>query len=127
MGMVPNDVSFPVLDRERLRIMGGGMDAAEWRLVLRELVDLYQTEWTARAAALEDACRRGDARGCAQIAHFMTGSAASLGLRALEVQLRELERTYKAGDIPGGAALKEALRGLQIESLRELQREAATV
>ena len=94
------------VDLERLWEMG-----ADDEEVVRELVDLYNTQAEELLASLKQAVGAGQAAEVKGFSHKLCGASATCGMNAIVPSLRELEEMGERGDLSGAQeALQTASR-----------------
>ena len=104
------DAVSPVLDRDVALERSGG-DAE----LLRELADLFLTEYPSQLAVLSAGVERADSEEVDRAAHMLKGSVANFGAAAAVNTLLELEQAGRKRDLAGcGAALRELVRVLEV-------------
>jgi HPt (histidine-containing phosphotransfer) domain-containing protein len=77
---------------------------------LRELVELYLKDGSAKLAKLEAALGAKDAAAAGSLAHSLKGSSNNLGARRLGAVCAALEKKAKAGDLSDSEAMMAGLK-----------------
>ena len=100
----------PTFDMTKALEMAGG--DVEF---LKELIEIYRSDYPQKLARIREALERGDAKTLYENAHSLKGSSGNLGLRrAYELALR-IEKMGKEGRLEG---VEEVLRELEEELKR---------
>ncbi len=112
----------PVLDRDVALERSGG-DAE----LLRELAELFLTEYPSQLASLSSAVERADTEEVDRAAHILKGSLANFGAAEALNTLLELEQAGRKRDLAGcEPALRELVRVLEVLHIELSDLSAAT-
>jgi PAS domain S-box-containing protein len=109
-GEVPEGSGGEPVDLARLWEMG-----ADDQEVVRELVDLYNTQAEELLASLKQAVSAGQAAEVKGFSHKLCGASATCGMNAIVPSLRELEAMGERGELSGA---QEALETASREYIR---------
>jgi len=93
-----------ILKAEVLERLGGDEE------FLRELLDLYASEFEKKAAELEAALRGSDFTSVRELGHSLKGASANLSLPALQAAALDMERAGRDCDAPLARAALARLR-----------------
>jgi HPt (histidine-containing phosphotransfer) domain-containing protein len=106
----PERETSPVIVKEEVLARLGGDEE-----FLRELLDLYVSEFEKNAAALKTALADGDLAAIRELGHALKGASANLSLPALRAAALDMEHAGRDGD---AALARAALVRLRKEFAR---------
>lgn len=89
-----------------LERVGGDLD------LLRELVELFRSDYPRLLAEISEACNRGDARWLQRTAHALKGSVGIFGSRAVVEAAAQLEILGQSAQLAAAPALVDSIRAL---------------
>ncbi|PIE84782.1 MAG: hypothetical protein CSA07_00070 [Bacteroidia bacterium] len=108
--MATADGDVLILDRDWLEAL-----VSDDSSILADLLRLFEEQAGVLMGMLEGGLERGDLAELRAVAHKLKGSSASIGLRSLAGQLKELERLLDGGEAPGerlGASCQAIQQGI---------------
>ncbi|WP_017160683.1 PAS domain S-box protein [Xanthomonas phaseoli] len=118
--VVPGDVEGTALLPDTIALDAVLARFGQNRALLARMLDTFDTDRHAMLECLHTALADNDAAACADAAHVLKGTSATLGAERLALAASALEQDARRGRLPAAAAL-DALAGLADSELRTLR------
>lgn len=98
--LVPQDsIQYEVIDRSVLRNLEESLGGESVHSLIQELIEIYLTDSPKMIADMYTAMESHDEETCIRLAHTLKSSSAQMGAKKLHTLCKELESSFRGGDI----------------------------